>query len=50
MRAIGPLGAKLSGSVEGVISEFRIATKWPQNYSAGLICGATGNARRGPSF
>ncbi len=33
-------------------SEFRIATKWPYNWSAGLIFGATGTAGRvlGPSL
>ena len=46
--SIGPIG--LSGSLEGVNSEFRIATKWPYNWSAGLIFGATGTAGRAPSF
>ncbi len=40
----------LSGSLEGVISEFRIASKWLSNLSAGLIFGATGTERRAPSF
>ncbi len=34
----------LSGSLEGVISEFRFATKWLYNWFAGLIFGATGTA------
>ncbi len=32
------------------ISEFRIATKWSQNWSGGLIFGETGTAKRAPSF
>ena len=41
---------QLSGSLEGVNSEFRVATKWPYNWSAGLLLGATGTAGRAPSF
>ena len=40
----------LSGSLEGVTSEFRIAPTWLYNWSAGLIFGATGIAGRAPSF
>ncbi len=40
----------LGGSLGGVFSEFRIATKSPLNWSAGLIFGATGTAGRAPSF
>ena len=40
----------LSGSLGGVISELRIATKWSWHWSAGLIFSATGTAGRAPPF
>jgi len=46
----GPSCDDLSGSLDGVNSEFRIATKWPYNWSAEPIFGATGTAGRAPSF
>ncbi len=40
----------LSDSLEGVNSEFKIAMKWSENWSGGLIFGLTCTAGRAPSF
>ncbi len=51
IRGWGYPGARSStGYLKAVWPELFGATKWLSNWSAGLVFGATGTARRAPSF